>query len=246
MAYANSDALTFSEVTSGTIEVLTRNIRPAMIYIAVFSLLGTAIDWASTSLSMLQVEELAWLDDYLALIGTGAGILGIVFIIVTVVAQYRLWEALIQGEGYMLADQPRRYLPFVGQSILIGLGTMLGFVLLIVPGLLCMSRWAMAPALLIGEGQQAVTSMGESWESIKGNSTPIILAIIAGGLGLMLLTGMAGAGMVFSNSNPILSLIPIVLSQLSSHLGTVLMIALGTFLYGRMYNPASDVEHVFA
>ena len=73
-----------------------------------------------------------------------------------------------------------RFLPLVGLGILYGLGVGIGFVLLIVPGLILLARWAVViPACLV-EGTSPTDSMSRSASLTEGNRWKV--------LGVLLLT----------------------------------------------------------
>jgi hypothetical protein len=150
-----------------------------------------------------------------------------------------------------LAGEPRqRVLAFVGLAIVIGLGTGLGFVFLIIPGLICMARWAAAPAYLIAEGQGVFEAAGKSWEDLRGNTTPVVLAILAGVIIFYLM--VAGATALAVSTETLLveeaspGLVTVVLMQFASHLATVLSVGLGVWIFARVRGPSKELAGVFA
>lgn len=77
---------------------------------------------------------------------------------------FLLWQ-IMAGEG--LAPQERSgigLLAYFGASILAGLFWIVGFVLLIVPGLILMARWSLVPALVVGRGNSISEAFSESWD----------------------------------------------------------------------------------
>lgn len=54
-------------------------------------------------------------------------------------------------------------------SILYGLAILLGFVLLIVPGIIAYVRFAFGPAVLVVEGRKGAKALGRSWRLSLGN-----------------------------------------------------------------------------
>jgi uncharacterized membrane protein len=75
-------------------------------------------------------------------------------------------------------------LPAIGLSLLVGIGVMIGFVLLIVPGIILWLRWAVAVPALVQERQGVMASMSRSAELTRGSRWAlfglfVILVIIA-------------------------------------------------------------------
>ena len=58
--------------------------------------------------------------------------------------------------------------PVIGASILAGIGITIGFILLIVPGLILLTFWSLiVPSIVIG-GSRALESFGNSWRTVRG------------------------------------------------------------------------------
>ena len=238
--------LTVGEVINGTLATVTDNKVAAMVFIAVFTLLGTALEWGLSQAGVGALDEFADAGWFLTLFGIGAGVGGILFVIIAVVGQYLLWEAMLRQRHHLTRGYDRRFLAFFGLAILTGIGVAIGFVLLIVPGLIFMARWAMAPAYLMVENEGVIDSMGGSWNAVKGNTTPIVLACLVAGLvifGLAIVTGV-GAGVSFEETGQI-GLLESLLGQLLSQVGTVLSAALGVFLFTRLLGASRELSGVF-
>ena len=60
------------------------------------------------------------------------------------------------------------FLPLLGVGILVGLGTMLGFVLLIVPGIILAVMWSVATAVVAVENRSVTESLERSRQLTKG------------------------------------------------------------------------------
>jgi hypothetical protein len=90
-----------------------------------------------------------------------------------------------------LYSRTRPRLPaLISAGVLAGLGIAVGFVLLIVPGLYLLTRWALIVPVIVLEGKSAGESFSRSWELVKGNGWSV--------LGLVVLTfiGVAVANQV--------------------------------------------------
>jgi uncharacterized membrane protein len=101
--------------------------------------------------------------------------------------------------GAAIGDGLRYFFPLVLLGILLGLGVMLGFILLIIPGLILAVRWAVAAPALVIEGLGPTTAMGRSAELSKGSRWPIfgllllyVLLSIVVQFGAMMLIGVSG------------------------------------------------------
>lgn len=93
-----------------------------------------------------------------------------------------------------------RFLPLVGVMVLSTLGILLGFFLLIIPGLILMVMWYVAVPVCVVERAGPITSLGRSQALTKGHRWKLfglyILVLIVSGIGgaLLPLGGAALAG----------------------------------------------------
>jgi len=83
--------------------------------------------------------------------------------------------------------------PFIGAllgaGILAGLATAVGFLLLIVPGLILLTIWAVIAPVIVIERAGVMDSFGRSRELVRGNGWPVFGAVIAA----VLITVVVGA-----------------------------------------------------
>lgn len=89
-----------------------------------------------------------------------------------------------------LATGIRQFFPVLGISVLVGLGVMLGFVLLVVPGLMLIVRWMVAVPVQVAEGSGVLQAIGRSAELTKGHrwaifGTLVVLFLLALGLAML-------------------------------------------------------------
>lgn len=237
---------TVANLISGTIATAQANSRSALIFVGGLAVLGTALEVGLSP----GVVDFALLDDLppamTMLFGVGAGLGGLLVLVLSVVAHFLLWRAMLQdGELLDLAGQGQRILPFVGLSILTVLGTMLGFLLLIIPGVLASARWLVAPAFLIQRDEGVVDSMSKSWTLIKGNSTPIILTYIVGVLVVFAASMVVGIGTVATGTTGIGSVLTKLFGQIVSSAFTVLQVALGVYVFRELTGSTDDIGTVF-
>ncbi len=135
----------------------------------------------------------------LALVGmaskmTAVAVVGVIVGSLLFIGLYMIGEAVVLlGAFQRLRGQPlrvgealhrgfARFFPLIGLSILWGLGIMIGFVLLIVPGVILLCIWAVVVPACIVEGLGATASMSRSAELTKGYRWQI--------LGLLVLLGV--------------------------------------------------------
>lgn len=104
-----------------------------------------------------------------------AGILGIV-------VQYFFFSYLLANRGYSIPQN--RILGYVGFTILYGLGVGLGLILLIIPGLILLTRWAPATGLVVGTNTPVMEAFGESWDMTSGYGWPIFFGYVVLGIAI--------------------------------------------------------------
>ena len=112
-----------------------------------------------------------------------SAVFGIVFgyMIVMTVLQCVLVVAMLNRRGET-AELSRSLLPYIGLTIVSGFGLMLGFLLLIVPGLILLTRWVAAPGYVVGRGDGAIDGLSKSWDLTSGKGWHVFggLAVING------------------------------------------------------------------
>ena len=240
---AERGELSFGQVVRGTVETATANVAALAIYVAVLTALGTAselVPMAWFNRVSGESEPLATLQTFS---GLGVGLAGIAIFLAGLVAQYFLWEAMFRNAGLAKGLGRRRYLAFIGQSILILVVSMFGYVLLVVPGLIMTARWSLAPALLVTGDLGVIEAMGRSWETVRGNSTPVILVLVAAAV-VTWFAGVVigGLGPLVAGMDPV----SVVLRQVLSHVQAALFIAMAMFVYRRLYDDTGELREVFA
>ncbi|VVT17702.1 hypothetical protein [Erythrobacter sp. EC-HK427] len=229
--------LTVREVVEGTIAKVQENMQMLVVFVLTLTVLGTALQGGFFFLGDGDIAGFEIPSFVLTAFGISAGIAGIALLIVAIVASYLLWELLLRRAGYYPPDSERRFFRYVAQAILIGIGTGLGFMLLVIPGLIFGARWAAAPAFLIANKRGTIESMGDSWDMVSGNTTPVVLAYLTGVAIIVVL------GLVLNITG--FGLVSIFFENLVSNIGTVLTIAMGVFLYDRLHGRSETLSQVF-
>jgi hypothetical protein len=81
-------------------------------------------------------------------------------------------HSAVKGQGLSIKQcwsmSFKLWLPMMGLSLLTLLPVMLGFVLLVIPGIIVWVRLLVAPYIFILEGRGALASLTESWKRTKG------------------------------------------------------------------------------
>ena len=91
-------------------------------------------------------------------------------------------RALSFGESMLTGL--RLFLPILGLSILVSLGTALGLLLLIVPGVILMVMWCVAIPARIHDGPGVTAAMEESGNLTKGVRWQVFAMLLVTGIGL--------------------------------------------------------------
>jgi hypothetical protein len=103
----------------------------------------------------------------------------------------------------------RAVTPVLGQLLLVavvaGVGIVVGLVLLVVPGLILLTVWAVAAPVVVLEQPPGLRALGRSRELVRGNGWPVfgvvlvlgvVVAIVAGGIELAAESAGTGVGIV--------------------------------------------------
>ncbi len=144
------------------------------------------------------------------------------------VVSYLLLDVALRHTGLHSRTERQAFLLYLGLYALYTLGVIVGFILIIVPGLIFMARWSIAQPLLVGRGTGVMEAFGESWERTKGNEFQIIVAALAL---LVLPITAAIVAIAFMGAE---SLGGIVVSQLATSVATLATLAMGVAIYGLM------------
>ncbi len=96
----------------------------------------------------------------------------IIFIVISVFVSLALLRAVTDPQGTTIEKAYRyslkHFLPFIYLSALVGIVTMLGFVALIIPGILLMVWFMFAQFCFVDDGKRGVDAMRASRELVRG------------------------------------------------------------------------------
>jgi hypothetical protein len=136
----------------------------------------------------------------------------------------------------------KAWLPLLGVSLLVGIGSALGMILLVVPGVLLLLRWSVAAAALVIEGRGVMDSMGRSAALTKGRRGTIFLLFLMIGVIIlvseMVLFGIVGglAGMTAIARNGVTTASGAVLVLLVSPLLSIVFAVFGSVIGATLFH----------
>lgn len=211
--------LNIGMIIDGTVDVVTNNVVPGLIFIVIFAGIGILTDFLSQGAPIR------------------AALFSIIVALATIFGVYFLVQTMLRNAGLLsdLGGSPR-LLGFFGLGILIGLAEGLGFILFIIPGLILMARWSIATVMFIAERKGITESMGDSWEKTRGSEMAIILSVIV----LMIL--FVGVSVVASLYAAQIGFVGNVVSRIASAAGNVVSTGLGVAVYGLLSGGARKAE----
>ena len=160
--------------------------------------------------------------------------------VVTIVASYFYLARLLVARR-ALGEGGTRIWAYVGLSIISGLGMMLGFLFLIIPGLVLLCRWSAASGFLLGDRTEVTESLEKSWSATKGHAWQIFFAglVLFGGY-LFLAVLIGGVAGVWSSETAVSAL-----TALVEGVGTAFPLAFGIAIYVLVHDRAGSLSAVF-
>jgi len=125
------------------------------------------------------------------LLGGGGTILVLIVLVVGVIAN-TLYQGMVVTLVSDLQDGNRDFsvgdlansampvvLPLIGAGILAGIGIAIGFVLIVIPGLILLTFWSVIAPVIVVERTGVFAAFGRSWQLVKGNAWRVFGAIVA-------------------------------------------------------------------
>ena len=173
--------------------------------------------------------------------GWGVVIGMIAAIVIGIVMTFYLYAAMVRDT---VSPGFRRFWPWLGIYILATLAIGLGFVLLIVPGLILLTRWAAVLPLVIAGRVPAFDSFGASWNAVRGRSWSVF------GAGFILVLGMIALGIIvglttLAFDGP-LTIIGAVIAGSVDALGSVVFVAFSVGVYHLLFDDSEEMSQVFS
>jgi len=69
-------------------------------------------------------------------------------------------------------------LPLIGFGILFGIGVAIGFLLIVIPGLILLTFWSVGAPAIVVEGIGPIDAFGRSWQLVRGQAWPVFGALL--------------------------------------------------------------------
>jgi hypothetical protein len=149
-----------------------------------------------TALVLFAIQALV----YLLLSGAAGILLSLLFAALSVLYQGMVVE-LVQdiqdgrrdhSVGELLRSVSPVFWQLLGVSILFGIGVAIGFVLLIVPGLILLTIWSVVAPVTVLERPGVFAAFGRSRELVRGNGWNVFAVIVLVFLAVMVISIAAG------------------------------------------------------
>lgn len=214
--------LTIGTIIDKTFGVLDRCSVPALLYLAVFTVINGALAYYAPSTAAIKAQLIGALLKF----------------VVGVVGGYLLIEVMVRKTGLRTRTDNEAFLPYLLMLVPYTLGVMLGLIVFLLPGLIVMARWSIAQPLLVARGDGPMQALGESWELTKGNEFQILVALLA--LLILPFAIIITCSAFFEKTD----LVGIAVGQLATSATSVLAMAMNVALYAlivvaRNVGPAS-------
>jgi hypothetical protein len=171
---------------------------------------------------------------------TGKDMPSIVESMVNIVLTYFVLREMLRRDG--VSDCAGNFAPYLRTSLLSALGIVIGFILLIVPGLVLLARWSLGPPLAMVRDIRATDALQESWNITRGCFWPLLGTYAV--FGTALFGAVIGIGYVAAGSAPTYIsgwVVPIVTSIMMMSL-----VALTAAIYRLLVSHAREFDEVFA
>jgi hypothetical protein len=84
-------------------------------------------------------------------------------------------------------------LPLIGFGILFGIGVAIGFVLIVIPGLILLTFWSVGAPAIVVEGIGPIDAFGRSWRLVRGEAWPVFGALFVTFLIVLVIAAILGA-----------------------------------------------------
>lgn len=175
----------FGRALSGALWMLRRDALVLVPLLVIWGGIDFALYKADDALGLDRLSSIVTLSIFSVPLMTGA---------ITIIALSGGATGSIQS----LSVAATRYLPLLLCYILSYLGMLVGFLLLIIPGLILMVMWSIAVPILVNEEMSPTRALGESYRRIREHFAPIA-GIIALFIGLSIATGFV-LGVVYPMS----------------------------------------------
>jgi hypothetical protein len=150
-------------------------------------------DWLRSRGEVTSYQQISTATWAVGAAGLVAGLAGLLMYLVLTGAITRAVAAEVAGQDPSVEESYRFGFHRLGSvllvSVLVGLATIAGFILFIIPGIYIGVRLAVSVEALVVEGRRGTQAMGRSWELVGGHWWHAFGALVVAGL----LTGVVNA-----------------------------------------------------
>jgi MFS family permease len=230
--------LSVGSILNETGRLISEAARETLVYVLAIGLLGAAGLW------------MGWTENVSSSFGFGFavslsnGLAGALFelaaAVASVVGGYLLLRRYLAARG-RLHEGGERFWAYVGLVILSAIGTVIGFLLLIVPGFILLVRWSAASGFLIGARSGVRDSLKASWDATSGHGWAIFLAGLVVVIGMSVVGGVAGSTLIFASTD-----VAGTATSLVNALNSAVFLAFGIAIYSLAHDDRREFEEVFA
>ena len=227
---------------SETLDVITDNAVPILLFILVIG----GMSATATIFGFINVEETTEVfgvpvTTSTPVVGGLVGVYALALMVASALASYFLLSAMLQGRG-RLPNSDTRIWAYLGLTLLSGLGTAFGILLLIIPGIILLVRWSAAPAFLLSARRGILESLGDSWEATRGSGWAIFLAALILLIGFAILAGIFVGFSEFSG----LTTVSTILASFVDVAGSAFSLAFTVAVFCLVYDDSQSVGEVFS
>ena len=162
--------------------------------------------------------------------------------VVTTIAGYYLLTAMLRNSGLLREKSAKGIWSYIGLGILSTLATILGFLLLIVPGVILLVRWLPAYGYLFCDNLPVTDALGKSWDRTRQNFSSLFVASVVPVFGFV--AGFA-AYVLSDGMSQEVYLSGIVVGNLALSASGAVWTALGVAAYSLLEPPTGHLSDVF-
>lgn len=232
--------ISVGELQNGFTEIIGENSRDILIYLAIMVPFVCG--------AVIVDELLGWIPDTLAgeltsivRYSRDSGPIGLIIWLATVIGHYVLFERILLGPNADIPNRGMRIFGFIGLAIISYLGVGFATIFLVIPGIFVAGRWLLAPAFFVSQGGGVFSSLGQSWDHVRGNTRTIVLAFVV--LALLFLIAMTVLNMFEAMVG--LSFVSALIDAIAGETFGVALIALSASAYRLLAESAHNISEVF-
>lgn len=225
-------------ILGGAFERLGAHREAVLLYLGIFVLLGTLANYLDFVTGQVDPGASGF-DDLEP--GFAFGGFGVLYLVAGTVGHFWLFGRLLDTPQAARVSDVARWLPFIGLAIVSWLGVGVATIFLIFPGLFVGARWLMSPAIFVDRRTGVFEALGASWNATRGNTTPVLLALLVLAVMLVVTAAVLGALTMFGNS-----VVTAFVDALVTELFAVLAMGLSVATYRIVMGSDKQLVDIFA